>query len=244
MGFLSAVTPFLGPAADIIGGLLGSSAQKKANKANIQLQRENQAWMERMSNTEWQRGVEDMKAAGLNPMLGFSQGGASSPSSSAARVEPEDAIARGVSSAGSKALMNLQMEQMVANIRNTNAEFGIKDANRRVAEVDAQIAEASSATRIGQASSTAEQQLAKLRQEVHNLVEQGELTARQADQLQQLLPELLREARSRATLSEYQQPSAKAEAEVWEKLGAAARGANVGANALQQILSIINSIRR
>lgn len=32
-----------------------------------------------MSNTSWQRGVQDMQAAGINPMLAFMKGGASTP---------------------------------------------------------------------------------------------------------------------------------------------------------------------
>lgn len=36
-------------------------------------------WSEMMSNTSWRRGTEDMREAGINPMLAFSQGGASTP---------------------------------------------------------------------------------------------------------------------------------------------------------------------
>lgn len=36
-------------------------------------------WQQMMSSTSWQRGVEDMKRAGLNPMLAYQQGGASTP---------------------------------------------------------------------------------------------------------------------------------------------------------------------
>lgn len=43
------------------------------------------AWETEMSNTAYQRAAADMKAAGYNPALMFSQGGASTPTGSSAR---------------------------------------------------------------------------------------------------------------------------------------------------------------
>ena len=57
--------------------------QAEFNAEQAQIQRE---WQERMSNTQYQRAMADMKAAGLNPVLAFSQGGAGVPTGSAATV--------------------------------------------------------------------------------------------------------------------------------------------------------------
>lgn len=70
-----------------LGGIFGSKSQRDTNKQNVDLAREVMAFQERMSNTAYQRAIGDMQKAGLNPMLAYSQGGASTPSGSLTRVE-------------------------------------------------------------------------------------------------------------------------------------------------------------
>lgn len=46
----------------------------------------NREWQEHMSNTAYQRAVEDMRKAGLNPILAYANGGASTPGGSGATI--------------------------------------------------------------------------------------------------------------------------------------------------------------
>lgn len=96
---ISAGIGFLG---DVVGGLFGSSAQDKANEANMKIASDNRDFQERMSNTAHQREREDLMKAGYNPMLGAMKGGASSPSGSTATVaasNPMSGLSTGVHSA-------------------------------------------------------------------------------------------------------------------------------------------------
>lgn len=120
MAFL--IPAAIGALGSIAGGLISSRGQSKANDVNLRISREQTAFQERMSNTAVQRGMEDYRRAGLNPMLA-GMNPASTPSGSITRVEnPRAGLGQGVSNAVNTAAAAMQANLVKSQTENVQAQ--------------------------------------------------------------------------------------------------------------------------
>lgn len=114
---------YIGPAAQIGGDVLGYFGQQSTNASNAAQAREQMAFQERMSNTSYQRAVEDMKKAGLNPGLAYQQGGATTPSGAQATMQNAAASFKGSAQGAAATYASMAQNQATqAQTRKTEAE--------------------------------------------------------------------------------------------------------------------------
>lgn len=158
----------IGGGLSLLGGLMANesnqdinSAQMAFNAEQAKLNREFNAaeaektrtfnageaqtareWQERLSNTQYQRSVSDMVAAGLNPMLAYMKGGAgvpsgaqasgpaasSSPASAGSMQRMENVLKDVAPSAAAVAVSLAQAEKLKAETRNVEADTLVKVA--------------------------------------------------------------------------------------------------------------------
>lgn len=101
----------------IASGVMSLFGGDRANRAQRKMASQQSNFQERMSNTAYRRAMEDMKGAGLNPILAYQQGGASTPSGSMANQQ--DTVTPAVSTA-------MQYQRTKAEIQN------LKELNEKI----------------------------------------------------------------------------------------------------------------
>lgn len=109
---------------------MAAKAQEKTNAANTALSREQMAFQERMSSTAHQREVNDLRLAGLNPILSATGGsGASSPSGSTPTLSAprptflgdmlKDGVNTGMAAANLEADLNIKNASVAKTLADT-----------------------------------------------------------------------------------------------------------------------------
>lgn len=145
------------------------------------------AFQERMSNSSYQRAVKDMEAAGLNPMLAYAHGGATSPSGgSASGSQASSGAASGAQGQAHTAVMSPAVAQAVntgmaaAKLRGDLTE---QQARTKLIEADAEKTKQDTATSASSAASNWEN-VRKLRNETLNLLAEYDNKRQQLHNLQ------------------------------------------------------------
>ena len=142
-----------------------------ANAASAEQAAAQMAFQERMRKTQYQTAVEDMKAAGLNPMLAYTQGGAGTPTGAMGSVSTatmKNALGAGVTGYQQMSMNEADIDLKKATTTGTTASTLKTEAD--TIKTAADIGYILENTKLNvQTQRNLEVQLNKLNQEIQNL---------------------------------------------------------------------------
>lgn len=127
------IGPAISGAASLIGDIFGASSQQQTNAMNLQMMQQNEQWQEQMSDTQMQRRVADLKAAGLNPLLAVGGPGAAMPQVVQPNLQSPGASFQNL---GAQASSAMQLYAQASQIANINADTNKKRAETGIAEFE------------------------------------------------------------------------------------------------------------